>query len=145
MSNIRKFSCVPKEDTQNLKSKSDHEDIVNNAFKMIILNNAIGILLKLPLCFRPIINAIAQFYYENDDFEYTNPQFARFLTKILFTRIMSLIHEASELFFTLFISLQFYIYLSFDKKFKLGYLRWKYDYGSMTNELILRSKIQIQQ
>lgn len=111
-----------KKDASN--SQQDPEEVVKNAIKLVILNNGIGILFKLPLCFRPIVFAIAQFVFKYIDYELKFPLFYRFFVTISPTSVLDMIHEFSECLFTLFISLQFFIYLSLDKKFKLGYNKY---------------------
>lgn len=106
-------TAITKQTTSN---QPDPEKVVNNALKMIILNNGIGIVFKLPLCFRSNVFVIAQFIYEVKNYEIKYPVFHRFFQKSSETGIFNTVHEFAELLFTVLISLQFYIYISFDKR-----------------------------
>ena len=54
---------------QNESKKVENEEVVNKAIKMVVLNSAIGIFLKLPVCIIPLLNVYAQFYFKNNGFE----------------------------------------------------------------------------
>ena len=49
---------------QNEKKKAENEEAVNKAIKMVVLNSVIGIFFKLPVCFIPLLNVYAKFYYK---------------------------------------------------------------------------------
>ena len=72
---------------------------------MFVLNSAIGILFKLPVSIIPIINVVAEFYFNNG--------------------LNILIQHLSGLLYTLSLSIQMFIYKRFDKKFQTGFDRLK--------------------
>ena len=50
---------------QSQNKKAENEVIVNKALKMVVLNSAIGILFKRPVCFIPLLNVYADFYFND--------------------------------------------------------------------------------
>ena len=85
---------------------------------MVVLNTAIGLLLKFPLSFLPLVNAIANLFYKDINSRSKNPSFDRFYTFLFDSNFYSFLHDATELFFLISISIQYFIYKKFDTKFK---------------------------
>ena len=104
------------------KTKSENEEAVNKAIKMVVLNSTIGICFKLPVCFIPILNFSAQFYYNG----LNGINYFDYIYSILFdSGLMFLIQDITHLFFTVSLSIQLFIYNRFDKKFRTSYERLK--------------------
>ena len=116
------------------KRKEENEDSVNKATRMVIINSLMGILLKLPLMFLPIINIIAQFYYSNkrmvtfgNKFEsnktfyaFFDRKFGYFFYFFQLSDFPDLADSLSELLYSLSLALGFFIYFNFDKKINGG-------------------------
>jgi hypothetical protein len=98
---------------------------MKKAIQMVVLNSAIGILFKLPVCFIPLLNVNAQFYFQNKYFRLHHPQFAEFYSMLIDSQFYVLIQDMSNFFFTLSLSIQLFIYKHFDKKFRTGYEKLK--------------------
>ena len=93
---------------------------MNKSIRMVIVNKSIRLIFKLPLVFLPLINAYANFYYKDIDTRHRNLGFDRFYTQLFETDFYSLIKDLTELLFLITISIQYFIYKKFDKKFKEG-------------------------
>ena len=110
---------------QNENKKTESEEAVNKAIKMVVLNSAIGIFFKLPTCIIPLINVCAEFYYKNRKNLDYNLNFGVFFQYLFDSELYYLIQDISYFFFTLSLSIQIFIYYRFDKKFLTGYDRLK--------------------
>ena len=110
---------------QNESKKAENEEAVNKAIKMVVLNSAIGIFFKLPVCIMPLINVYAEFYFKNPLYKYNHPHFGEFYSMLFDTEFYSLIQDVSSFFFSLSLSIQLFIYKRFDKKFRTGFDRIK--------------------
>ena len=107
---------------QNESKKVENEEVVNKAIKMVVLNSAIGIFLKLPVCIIPLLNVYAQFYFKNNGFEnIINPYFGEFYSILIETESYFLIQDISHLFYMISLSIQLFTYKHFDKKFRTAY------------------------
>ena len=102
------------------KKKSELEDTMNKSIRMVVLNTTIGLLIKLPLIFLPLVNTIAEFFYKNIKMRSKNPSFDRFYTQLFDTNSYSLIQDSTELLFLISLSIQYFIYKKFDSKFKIA-------------------------
>ena len=101
--------------------KKENEDAVNKIIKMVVINTVLGILSKLSCSFLSIVNLYATFYYRNYDNQFTSPIFGEFYPYLLDSGFYSLIVDIYEFLFVVSISIQFFIYKRFDKKFLEGY------------------------
>ena len=110
---------------QNETKKSENENIVNIAIKMVVINSAIGIFFKLPASIIPLLNVVAEFYYKDKMNKFNHPDFGEFYSSLLNTELYSLIHDISYFLYTLSLSIQIFIYNGFDKKFQIGFERLK--------------------
>ena len=110
---------------QNEKKKTENQEAVNKAIKMVVLNSAIGIFFKLPVFILSLINVIAEFYFRNGNYSYFHPHFGDFYFMLLDGGFFTLIQDLSLFFFTLSLSIQMFIYNRLDKKFNSGYERLK--------------------
>lgn len=107
---------------QEKAKKKESEDSVNQAIKMVVLNTTLSTLLKLLLSFIPVINVIAEFYYKLSIPE-TYPGFGTFYGAINNLGIYELIPVLADFLFTMFISVQLFVFIKFDRKIKLGFDR----------------------
>ena len=108
---------------QSQSKTSEYEEVVNKAIKMVVLNSVIGILFKLPVCFIPLLNVSAEFYFKNLFYKYFHPSFGDFYSFLFYSGFYALIQDVSHFLFTLSLSIQMFIYNRFDKKFRAGYER----------------------
>jgi hypothetical protein len=109
---------------QNEKSKkTESEEAVNKAIKMVVLNSAIGIFFKLPVCLIPLLNVYAQFYFKKYDHIFDESNFKAFFQYLYESGYYDLIQDMAHFLLTLWFSIQIFIYYRFDKKFLTGYQR----------------------
>ncbi len=121
-----KKSALMTQNKSNQNKKAENEEAVNKAIKMVVLNSAIGILFKLPVCIIPLLNVCAQFYYKSFEFRSHHGSFSIFYSMLIDGGFYNLIQDMSHLLYTLSLSIQMFIYNRFDKKFRTGYDRLKY-------------------
>ena len=100
----------------------ENDDLVNKLIKMVVINTAIGILFKLPSSFMSIVDLCATFYFQNRNNLFTRPAFGEFYFILSNTGFSKLLVDINEFLFILSISIQFFIYKRFDKKFQEGYI-----------------------
>lgn len=85
-----------------------------------------SLLLKLPLASISVVNAYAQFYYEHDDERhlrrFLKPHFDNFYSAFFHTGFYATSQNAADLLYLVSLSIQIFIYNSFDKKFKMAKL-----------------------
>ena len=62
---IERIKSMGSNDKQFEKKKSEMDAAMKKSIRMVVVNTSIGLLLKLPLVFLPLINTIAKFYYNN--------------------------------------------------------------------------------
>ena len=105
--------------------KAESEAAVNKAVKMVVLNSAIGILFKVPVCFIPLLNVYAEYFYKYSYSRFFHSYFAYIYPILIKTEFHSAIQSMSNLFYTLSLAIQMFIYIRFDKKFRVGYERLK--------------------
>ena len=115
---IERIKSIGLSEKQIETKKSEMEETMNKSIRMVVVNTSIGFLFKLPLVFLPLVNAIANFYYK--DSRQRNHAFDRFYTYLFETDFSSLIQDSTELLYLISISIQYFIYKKFDKKFKEG-------------------------
>ena len=108
---------------QNDTKKAENDKAIKKAIKMVVLNSVIGIFFKLPASFIPLLNVVAEFYYKNKINKYNHPDFGELYSMLLNTELYSLIQDISYFLYTLSLSIQIFIYIRFDKKFKTGFDR----------------------
>ena len=109
---------------QNQNKKAENEEVVNKAIKMVVLNSAIGILCKLPVCFIPLLNVYAQFYFSSEAILVNTSSinyFGEFYAMLIETEFHVLIQDISHFFFMVSLSIQLFTYKHFDKKFRTAY------------------------
>ena len=112
---------------QNESKKAESEEVVNKAIKMVVINSAIGILFKLPVCFIPLLNLIAKIFYRinNGIVEQYHSSLHIFYSIVFEFGFNSLLQDTSYFFYTFSLSIQLFIYNRFDKKFRTGFDRLK--------------------
>jgi hypothetical protein len=109
---------------QNETKKTEFEEAVNKAIKMVVLNTAIGIFFKIPLSIIPLINLYYTIYSsQNAVYQYTHPYFRYIFRLLQDSEIYYGIEDMASFFFTLSLSIQMFIYKRFDRKFRTGYER----------------------
>jgi len=111
-----------KNETQNKKNK-EKNDPINKALKMVILNTTLGIVFKIPLSIMSIMNPIAKFYFKNSKFSQSNPQLDWFFGYLYNSGLSNVIPDVADLLYTILISIQFFIYIHFDKQIKTAFDR----------------------
>ena len=110
---------------QKESKKAEFDEAVNKAIKMVIINSTIGIFFKLPICFIPLVNVCAEFYYKIPINVILNLNFGVFFQYLFDSELYYLIQDISNFLFTFSLSIQMFIYYRFDKKFLTGYQRIK--------------------
>ena len=100
--------------------KKENEDAINKVIKMVVLNTAISLLFRLPIAFIPVVNIFAEFYYKNYLNQFKHPKFGEFYSFLLDSGFYDFILECSDLFFTLSLFIQLFMYSHFDKKFNIA-------------------------
>ena len=122
---------------QNQNKKAENEEAVNKAIKMVVLNSLIGVLFKFPVCFIPLINVCAEFYYKqafigDNAITYVtqysaylvfHPRFNQFYSMLIDTGFYELIQDISHFLYAFSLSIQMFIYNHYDKKFRKGFDR----------------------
>ena len=101
--------------------KKENENAINKLIKMVIINTVIGVIFKLPSSFLSVVNLIATFYYRNYKNPFIAPLFGEFYFYLVNTDFFILIVDIYEFLFVVSITIQFFIYMRFDKKFREGY------------------------
>ena len=90
---------------------------------MVVINTIIGIFFKFPLSFISILNAYATYYFKDYKMLLFKPAFGEFYLLLLKTGVYSLIINLSDFLYIFSISIQIFIYIRFDKKFKSAFDR----------------------
>ena len=93
---------------------------IENAIRMVTINSTLNILLKLPLCFMPLLNSIVALRHH---LHIREGPFSKFFYNFLGSTSDFLLENLSELLFIILISIQLFIYVRFDKKMKIGIRR----------------------
>ena len=62
--------------------------------------------------------ANVQFYYKDQTKRFTSPAFGEFYSVLFDTDFYALVHDWSDLLYTLSVPIQILVFVSFDKKFK---------------------------
>lgn len=110
-------------DEKKLKQISEFDDVINRAIKMVVLNNAFGVLFKLPVSIKSILLVMAELSTKYNVYNQNHPALRIFFINIVNSWLFNLIPTISDFMFSLTLFLQIYVYLRFDKRFKAGY--WK--------------------
>lgn len=106
--------------------RKENEEIIKKAIRMVVLNTAIAIVLKVPSSFLPVLNLSADFYFRSFDERYKNsPGFGQFYSRFIYGGFYPAIEDLSTLLYCVSLSIQVFIYLIFDKKFKGGFDNFK--------------------
>ena len=107
------------------EKKSDMNEAMNKAIKMVAWNSALNIALKIFFLYSPFINTVTTFYYKSDAFNVRkNLGLQTFLNKLGRAGFSFILPTMiPELLFTILISIQLFVYIRFDKKIKTGFDR----------------------
>ena len=105
--------------------KKENDEVVKRSVKMVVLNTAIGIVLKMPSSFLPVVNLCADSYFRHFNQRYKHPAFGEFYSTLIDGEFYGTIEDFSKFLYCFSLSIQFFIYLIFDKKFKTGYDNFK--------------------
>ena len=116
-------ATIPKAVDEKQAKKKESEDSVNQAIKMVVLNTTLSTLLKLLLSFIPLVNVIAEFYFKSS-FKDNHPRFGSFYGTINNLGIYEMLPVLADFLFTVFISVQLFVFIKFDRKIKLGFDRF---------------------
>ena len=104
-------------------TKSKELDVtksIENAIRMVTINSTLNILLKLPLCFLPLMNAIMALKCH---LKVRQDSFMNFYGEFIAHFLDFLFENLSELLFIILISVQLFIYVKFDNKMKIAFWR----------------------
>lgn len=126
---LDRFKLDRAQSKSNKKKKEDVKEALNNAVRMVIINSALNFFLKLPLVYIPLQNMIATFFYKTKVFSdngellslNSDLNFHVYLLNMTEMDLITLISEFSDWLYNLLISLQFFVYLKFNKKLKEAY------------------------
>lgn len=110
-------------DTNKINKMPDYQDTLDKSSNMVILNTIIGVCFKLPLAILPVLNTYAQFYYKNSDARFLKPRFDRFYSALFETGFYFLAQDVADLLYLISLSIQFFVFNRFDKKFKSASLK----------------------
>ena len=108
---------------QNETKKTENQDVVKKAIKLVVLNTTIGICFKLPGLLIPLLNLCAEFFVSSNDRIPTG--FSYIFHFLHFTSFIIIIQDVANLLYTISLSIQIFIYYRFDKKFQTGCQRLK--------------------
>ena len=106
-------------------TQKENEDAENKAIQMVVINTAIGLLFKMPVSIIPIINVYAEFYFKKSENVSSHPAFGQFYSSLFHNGFYSQISDLADFLFVISISIQFFIYIRFDKKFQTAFDRLK--------------------
>lgn len=99
---------------------TDMNDAMTNAIRMVIVNSAFNIFFKIPLLIVPVYNSIYTFYFKKNGTFFKDSM--RILDyKLNYVDLIYLLTDLSDFLFTLLISIQFFVYVCFDKNIKMGF------------------------
>lgn len=105
------------------QKRNEFDEAVAKAIKMVVISTSVNLLLKLPLSVVPVINTYAEFYYKDQTKKFVSPTFGRFYSRLFDSGSYEFTIDLADFLFLVSISIQFFIYKKFDKKFGMGYLR----------------------
>ena len=88
---------------------------------MVVINTALGVLLKSPSSFVSIVNLYATFYYRSYENLVKDPAFSEFYSYLLDTGFKTFIDDVCDFMYIVSIAILFFIYKRFDKKLQEGY------------------------
>ena len=123
---IKSSELMSQNPKQNEVKAAENEAAVNKAIKTVVLNSAIGILFKVPVCIIPLLNVYTEFFYKYryDRYNrYSHSYFGYIYPIFIKTEFHSVIQCGSNLLYSLSLTIQMFIYNRFDKKFRTGYER----------------------
>lgn len=118
---LAKYAAMTHNESKIESKKEENEKIVSKAVKMVVINTAVGVLFKAPLCFIPIVNVYAEFYYKSPVTRYIAPKFGEFYSGLFDTGFYETVIALADLFYMISITIQLFIFIRFDKKFKQGF------------------------
>lgn len=135
---LQKIECLyaAQSKTKVENTKKENDEAMNKAVRMVVINTAIGILFKMPLCFIPILNVYAEFYYKDSNKLNIHPAFGRFYSSLFRTGFYGRITDFADLLFILSMSFQPLIYKRFDKKIQIGF-------DQLFNQLLKKKESQL--
>ena len=100
--------------------KKENKDTLNKLIQMVVINTALGVLLKSPSSFISLVNLYAAFYYRSYKNLFTAPAFGEFYSNLMDTGFYRLIIDLCDFLYIFSIAILFFIYKRFDKKFQEG-------------------------
>ena len=111
---------------QQEKKQTENETVLNNTISMVIINTVVGVLLKFPLCLYSLIFM----YYRINRFKHyrssliMKPGFPYFIEHVCVeSYLCEMFLTLADFLYLLHISIQFFFYIRFDKKFKIAFKR----------------------
>jgi hypothetical protein len=109
---------------QQEKKQGENDAVLNNVIFMVILNTVVGFVLKLPTCIYSLIFMYFNFYSANQSNLLNHPAYGVFFKSVcLDSYFCDMLLTLDDFLYFCFISLQFFFYKRFDKKFKTAYER----------------------
>lgn len=109
---------------QQEKRQTESELAMDNAIFMVILNTIVSVLLKLPTCVYSLIFMYYNIYKLNGYYMYYNPRFGIFFKLICMeSYFCDMLLTMANFLYLLHISIQFFFFKRFDKKFKTAFDR----------------------
>lgn len=100
---------------------TENNTAIKKVIRLAVLNTVISVLFKLPIAFMPTVNVYAEFYYKDYYSQIIYPNFGRYYLFLLDSGFQNIIIECSDLLYSFSISIQLFIYINFDKKFKMAF------------------------
>jgi hypothetical protein len=106
--------------TRSNEIMADNDEVVNREIKMVVLNSLICVVFKLPVCFMPLLNVYAQFYFMSAaKMSIFKPDFGDFYSMLIESEFYALIQCVSHLLYMVSLSIHLFVYKH--KKFRSGY------------------------
>ena len=109
---------------QQEKKQTENESVLNNAISMVILNTVVGVLLKFPTCVYSLV--FMNFIIKNKEASNlsNNPRLAFFMQHFCEDfYFCDMFFTLTDFLYLLYISIQVFFYIRFDKKFKIALKR----------------------
>ena len=115
-----KLKCYKTENdwTKYEAKKKENKDTINKLIEMVIINTALGVLLKSPSSFISLDNLYAAFYFRDNKNPYITPAFGEFYSYLMETGFYSIIIDVCKLLYIVSIAILFLYTRDLTRSFK---------------------------
>lgn len=120
---LKRFAVLV--DMKQFEKELEMRESMNNAIRMVVLNSSLNLLFKLPQTLIPIENVVERVYYESKyykchKFNDCKIGFRVFSHNLRDSNVYYFVSDLCEWLLIILISIQLFIYSTFDKNIKLG-------------------------